>query len=212
LPPIDTLSLPIAVLLGCLAGVAAGEASRALACGRRPPGPPDRLSWLLAGAGGLILAIHPAGRGGLLLTTVEAGLIALLLVVLASDIRERAVYPIVVYPGVVLAVAAAPLLRLWFVDAILGAMVSVALFGTFYGIARLRYGPGAFGGGDVSAAALLGAVVGWSGLPLALFLVSLIGASVAIVVGVRARSRRATFPYTPALCLGALFATLLRSG
>jgi leader peptidase (prepilin peptidase)/N-methyltransferase len=121
------------------------------------------------------------------------------------------VYPWIVYPGVVLALLAAPLLGLWIVDAIFGTVVSVALYAIFYGLARLRYGAGGLGAGDVSAAALLGAVVGWSGLPLALFLVSMIGAGIAIVVGIRARSLRASFPYAPAICLGALGATLVRA-
>jgi prepilin signal peptidase PulO-like enzyme (type II secretory pathway) len=210
LSPVATPFYPFAVLLGGLAGLAIGEASRALAAGRHRSGPPDRLSILLAAVGALTVAAHPATKTGFVPAVTEIVLVGFLLAVLACDVRERSVYPIIVYPGVVYAIVAAPLLELWFVDAIFGAVVCVALFGAFYGLARLRYGRGGFGGGDVSAAALLGAVVGWSGLPLALPLVSIIGAVVAIVVGVRARSRLATFPYAPAVCLGALIATLLR--
>ena len=211
MPLTATIVLPIAVLLGGLAGLAAGELSRVLASGSRPTGPPDRLSWLVAGGGALALAAHPAARGELLLAVVEAVLVGIVLTVLACDVRERAVYPMIVYPGVALALAAAPLRGLWIVDAIFGAVVSVGLFAAFYGLARLRYGKGGLGGGDVSAAALLGATVGLTGLPLALLMVSIIGAAIAIVVGLRARSLRATFPSAPALCLGALGATLLRS-
>jgi prepilin signal peptidase PulO-like enzyme (type II secretory pathway) len=131
--------------------------------------------------------------------------------VLASDVRERAVYPAVVYPGIALAVATAPILGSSVVDALLGAASSGGLFAGFYLLARLRYGPGALGAGDVSAAALLGAVVGLQRLFPALALVSLIGAAIAVVAGLRAHSLRASFAYAPALCLAALVTTLFRT-
>jgi prepilin signal peptidase PulO-like enzyme (type II secretory pathway) len=199
----------IALALGFLAGLAAGEISRALAAGRHPPGWPDRLSWLLALGGAGMLFAHPAGRNGLVLAATEAALVGLVLLVLASDVRERAVYPGIVYPSVALAIATAPLLSGSLLDALLGAAACSALFAVFYLIARRRHGEGGLGAGDVSAAALLGAVAGLSRLSLALVLVSAIGAGMALLVGWRTRSLRASFPYAPALCLGALLATLL---
>ncbi len=199
-------------LVGGLAGLTAGEISRALACGGRPvPGRrwPDRLSWLLAGGGALTLAVWSRAtndilQNDILVAVAEVGLVGLLLLVLASDVRERAVYPAVAYPGIALVVAAAPLLGTSTLDAALGAAAFLAIFGALYIVARLRYGPGALGAGDVSAAALLGAVVGLSQLPLAITLISLIGGAIALVVALRARSMHATFPYAPVLCLAAL--------
>src|SRR5207248_2460671 len=138
-------------------------------------------------------------------------LVGVLLLVLACDVREQAVYPAVVYPGIALAVATAPVLGSSVLDALLGAAASGGLFAAFYLLARLRYGPGALGGGDVAAAALLGAVVGFSRLFPALALVGVIGAAIALVAGLRARSLHASFAYAPALCLAALAATLLRA-
>ena len=97
-------------------------------------------------------------------------------------------------------------------DAALGAACCAALFAAFYVLGRLWYGPGALGGGDVSVAAFVGAVAGLSRLPTALVLASAISVGVALAVGLRARSRRASMPYAPALCLGALGSTLVPPG
>jgi Flp pilus assembly protein protease CpaA len=204
--------LPLSIVLGALAGLAAGEASRVLAGGRGCRLAPDRLSWLLTAGGALALVLHPAGRSGLLEAVAEAALIGCLLLVLGSDVRERAVYPMVVYSGVALAVVFAPLLGTSIDDAGAGALASGLVFAGLYAWARLRFGQGTLGGGDVSAAALLGAVAGLSKLFLALTLVGLIGGAMALLVGLRARSLRASFPYAPALCLAAMLATLLRPG
>ena len=51
---------------------------------------------------------------------------------------------------------------------------------------------------------MMGGVVGLSRLPVALVWVALMGGGLAIVVGLRARSLQASFPYAPALCLAAL--------
>ena len=203
-----TTAPPIALALGLRAGLAAGEISRALA-GRYPPGWPDRLSWLLSLGGALMLFVHPAGRSDLLLAGAEAALVGLVLLVLACDLRERLVYPAIIYPSVFLAVAAAPMLGGSFLDALLGAAASSGLFAGFYLLASRRHGKGALGMGDVSAAALLGAVAWLSRLSVALILVSVIGAGMALLVGWRTRSLRASFPYAPALCLGALLARLV---
>jgi prepilin signal peptidase PulO-like enzyme (type II secretory pathway) len=202
--------LPIAIALGALAGLAAGEASRVLAVKVDRPLAPDWFSWLLAISGSLILAIHPAARGGLAVAGAEAALVGLLLAVLASDLRERAVYPAIVYPGVVLAIALAPSLGTSTMDALFGAAASTVLFGGLYAWARLSFGPGTLGAGDVSAAALLGAIAGASRLFAALTLVGLIGGLMALLVALRARSLRASFPYAPALSLAAMLATLHR--
>lgn len=198
----------VAAAVGSLAGVAAGELSRRLAVGRRPTGLPDRLSWLLGAGGAIALIAHASWPGDPGLAT-EAAQVGLLLLVLACDVRERAVYPAVVYPGVAFAVWAAPLGGGSVIDATLGAATSTGVFAVLYVIGRLRYGPGALGAGDGSVAALLGAIAGLSRLAPALMLASLIGAGLAMLVGVRARSLRTTMPYAPALCLAAFGVTFL---
>jgi prepilin signal peptidase PulO-like enzyme (type II secretory pathway) len=202
--------LIVPAVLGSVVGLAAGEASRALSTGRARRSP-DLLSWLLAGGGALAVVIHPAAREGILRLAAVIGVFGTLLLVLASDLRARAVYPAVVYPGIALAVGTAPILGSSIANAVMGAAVGAAIFGAFFLLARWRYGPGAFGSGDVYAAALLGAVVGLSRIVPALALVGVIGVVMAVSVGIRARSLQATFPYAPALCLSALVTVIMRS-
>jgi prepilin signal peptidase PulO-like enzyme (type II secretory pathway) len=190
--------------LGGLAGLVAGEASRSLAYRRGRSGRPDVLSVVLAAGGSLALAVWPPEQGDVPTTLVRAGLLMLLALVLASDLRERAVYPAIVYPAIVCLALAAPLLGTSVVDALSGAAVSGGVFAILYVVARVAYGPDALGEGDVSVAVLLGVVVGLSRLPLAILLVSIFGASLALVAAVRARSLRASFAYAPALSLAAL--------
>lgn len=194
--------------VGGVGGLAAGAFSYALMESRPPPARLDPLSWALAAAGALAAAIHPAALQGPIPAALQGGLIALLLLVTASDLRERTVYPAIVYPGVAYAIVVAPSVGSSIPDSLVGAVAAAAIFAMLYVFARLRSGPGAFGAGDVSAAALLGAVVGISRLPLGLLLVSLIGAVMAAFIALRARSVHASMPYGPAICLGALAATL----
>jgi prepilin signal peptidase PulO-like enzyme (type II secretory pathway) len=203
------LDVIVVAVVGGLVGLGAGELSRAVADGRCRLGRPDRLSWLLAAGGAAALAAQPSWHGGLLPGAAQAALVGLLLLVLACDVRQRAVYPAMIYAGVALATVAGPHLGTSMVGALLGAVAGTALFGGVYVVASLRYGAGAFGSGDVYAAALLGAVVGLSRLPLALALVAVVGLGIAVVAGLRARSLQATFPYAPALCLAALAAPVL---
>jgi prepilin signal peptidase PulO-like enzyme (type II secretory pathway) len=199
------MELTISAALGGLSGLLAGMVSRAFAAGTVQP---DRLSLVLAVGGAVVAGIQPTTSPGPLVVCLSAAVLWLLLVVLACDVRERAVYPMLVYPGVALTAVAAPLRGLSVPDALLGAVTGAAVFGLFYLLARLRYGHGAFGDGDVAVAALLGSVVGLSELPQALLMVGVFGAIIAVVAGFRSRSLRASFPYAPALCLAALVVRL----
>ncbi len=204
-----TFELIYALGLGGLAGLLAGYGSRVLAGGSRHPLPLDRFSILLAAVGAAAVALHPMGRSDLLPALAESALVGVLLMVTASDIRERAVYPAIVYPGIVIAAAAAPMLGSSLGDAMVGSIIIGLIFAVMYGVARVVSGPGALGFGDVSVAAFVGAVAGASRIQPALALISLLGGLIALAVAVRTRSLRASFPDAPALCLGALGATLL---
>jgi prepilin signal peptidase PulO-like enzyme (type II secretory pathway) len=190
--------------LGALAGLVAGEVSRGLAERRGRIGRPDFLSVGLAAGGSLALVVWMPVDSDAPTTVLRAALLLVLALVLASDLRERAVYPAIVYPAIVCLAVAAPLLGTSTVDALLGAAAAGGLFALLYVAARALYGPGALGEGDVSVAVLLGVVVGVSRMPLAILLVSLFGAGLALVAAVRARSLRASFAYAPALSLAAL--------
>lgn len=88
-------------------------------------------------------------------------------------------------------------------------IAGAAGFGMFWLLRRLslRRGPAAFGGGDVKLAGVVGLVVGPS-FPVALIVGTGAGAAVALALLASGRSRRAFFPYGPALALGAVVALL----
>jgi prepilin signal peptidase PulO-like enzyme (type II secretory pathway) len=195
--------------LGVVAGVVADGLSRRLAQATGSIPRPDLLSAALAVADGLLLAVWANDQTDMLVFATKAAVLMLLSLVLACDIRERAVYPAIVYPAIVCLAVAAPALGVSTLEALEGAAVGGVVFGLLYAIARLRYGPGAFGAGDVSVAVLLGVIVGLPRLPLALLLVGITGAGLALLAAIRARSMRATFAYAPALSLAAMATTLL---
>jgi leader peptidase (prepilin peptidase)/N-methyltransferase len=199
------------LVLGALAGLVAGEVSRSLADRRRRIRRPDLLSAALGTGSCLALAAWVPPVSDVPTTVLRVCLLLVLALVLASDIRERAVYPAIVYPAIVCSVLTAPLLGMSIADSVLGAAVGGGVFAALYLIARVRYGPGALGEGDVSVAVLLGAVVGLPHLPLALVLVSVFGAGLALVAAARARSLRASFAYAPALSLAALATMLIQA-
>jgi leader peptidase (prepilin peptidase)/N-methyltransferase len=199
----------VILALGGLAGLVAGVLSDCLARSGGKLRTPDFLSAGLALVGGVVLALWVRDETDVPSIAVKAAVLLLLSVVLASDVRERAVYPLIVYPSVVCSIVAAPLLGISQIEALSGAAVGGFVFALLFALARLLYGPGALGAGDVSVAVLLGATVGLPRLPVALLLVGIIGAGLALLAGIRARSMRATFAYAPALSLAAMTTTLL---
>jgi leader peptidase (prepilin peptidase)/N-methyltransferase len=133
-----------------------------------------------------------------------------LLVVLAIDLRHRWVYTVVCYPGILAGVLLAPLLDAPWWSGLAGAAVGGGLFFALYWIGRLAYrGQEAMGTGDITIAAMIGAMVGPERVLIALFLGGLLVAGVSLALLVLRRARVRDFiPYGAGLCLGAL-ATLV---
>ena len=200
------------LVLGGVVGLAAGAGSRYLADGGAWRWRPDLLSVVLAVGAGVALGAWLPVDADIPTAALRAALLLVLALVLASDVRERAVYPAIVYPATAGFVLAAPVVGTSIWDALFGAVVAGGLFGALYLVAGARYGPGALGEGDVSVAVLLGTVVGLSRLPLSLMLVGLFGAALAVIAAARARSLRASFAYAPALSLAALATLLIHTG
>lgn len=92
---------------------------------------------------------------------------------------------------------------------LVGALVGLICgYGVFWLLARAR--PGALGQGDVKLAGLLGLMVGFPAIVLALLITMLAGGLVAIALLVSGRARRGdTLAYAPYLALGGLLALYL---
>jgi len=135
---------------------------------------------------------------------------ALLMVILAIDLRHREVYLLLGYGGVVAALALAPLSMSGAIkNAAFGGAIGAGVFGLIYLVGRVLYrGREPLGSGDITIAALLGAMAGFPGVVTALTYGILAGGISAAFVMLRRQSRHTFIPYGPALCIGGLLALL----
>jgi leader peptidase (prepilin peptidase)/N-methyltransferase len=137
---------------------------------------------------------------------------ALLMTIMAIDLRTRQVYLVLGYGGVVLALMLSPVsMSGGLVSAAVGALIGGLAFGGLYALGRALYRGGEpLGTGDITIAALLGAMAGFPGILTALLVGILAGGVGAVIVLCVGRSRKAFMPYGPALCLGGLWMLFAR--
>lgn len=213
------LVIPVWMALGWLLGAAFGHAVHALLRDDAPQALPRPIKPLgplgvdpplqaaTAAVFGLLAWRLPLGVALPIYGLYAAALLALLVV----DWRTRYVYDTMVYPAIAVAVALTPVARqgpLW--QGLAGALIGLACFGLIYLLGRLVYrGRTPMGAGDISLAALLGAVAGHERAVAALLLASLLGAGLALAYWARYRSLRVFMPYGPALCLAGLLTLVL---
>ncbi len=146
-------------------------------------------------AGGL--AVLAAARFGASLAAVAAFcFLAVLVVVLMTDLEFQIIPNEMTAAGLALGLLAVPVLPVTLRDSLIGAALGVGLLGGLAVGYRALTGRDGMGGGDVKLAAVLGSVLGWSGLLVTLFLASLVGtfAGVAILLATR-RSLRTPLPF-----------------
>lgn len=202
------------VVLGWLAGALVGHAVRHLLANDAPDVAPRPLAWLgplgvdppLQGATALAFGVL-AGRLGLGLTLAIYSLYAAaLLALLIVDWRTRWVYDAMAYPALAAALLLTPLATggaFW--HGLAGALIGGGVFGALYLAGRWLYrGSVPMGLGDVTLAAILGAMLGHERVVAGVLLGTLLGAAVAIGYGVRYRSLKVSMPYGPGLCLATL--------
>jgi prepilin signal peptidase PulO-like enzyme (type II secretory pathway) len=142
-------------------------------------------------------------------STLRHGLLwlffALFLLILVVDLEHRRVLNVVVYPmacmGLVLALIRP---ELSFSSALIGGLVG---FASFLLLFLLR--PGGLGAGDVKLAGLIGLLVGFPGVSVALIVaIGLGGLGAGFLLLFRRVGRRGTIAYAPYLSLGAMVALL----
>ena len=131
---------------------------------------------------------------------IAAAVCAYLLLIALIDLKHRLVLNVLVYPAIVVALAAHALSGS-ITNTIMGGIFAFVIF---YGTAIMK--PGNLGGGDVKLAALIGLAFGF---PNVLW-VLIVGAGSAAVVAVyflmTSGHAIRSIPYAPFLCLGALVA------
>jgi len=136
-----------------------------------------------------------------------------LLVVLAIDLQHRWVYSVICYPAILAGLVLTPVVTDNLLDGVLGALLGAGIFLGLYWLGRLVYrGREPMGSGDITIAAMIGAMVGPQQVLVALFLGALVVAAVSAVLLATRRARGGDFiPYGAGLCIGALL-VLLRGG
>jgi prepilin signal peptidase PulO-like enzyme (type II secretory pathway) len=139
---------------------------------------------------------------------------AVFLIVLITDIASRAIFPVVLVPATILALAASPLLPMGFMRSLLGGILAFIIVFGIYAFAglysrwrKLKIQGGAFGRGDVYLATFMGVVVGFPAAWYAIiYTVLLSGVFIIFFLAYQyARTRRfsltAVIPYGPFFCI-----------
>jgi leader peptidase (prepilin peptidase)/N-methyltransferase len=143
------------------------------------------------------LAAICAWRFGPSWTAVAAfAFLAILLVVVVTDYQFYVIPNEMTGAGLLLGIASVPVLPVTWQDAALGLLLGVGVLGGLaFGYYKIT-GRDGMGGGDVKLAAVLGVVLGASGVMLSLFIASLIGTLVALAVLLATRrSLRTPIPF-----------------
>lgn len=129
--------------------------------------------------------------------------VLVLVQVIFFDLEHRLILDRVIFPAMALAAIVSLFGQPWWAGLTTGLGVgALFLFLSVAGATLLR--AEVLGFGDVKLAAFMGFLLGWPAIVDACFIGVLVGAIVAIGVGVWKRSMRATFAYGPYLALGAL--------
>ena len=170
-----------------------------------------RGSWLLAASVQVItavLAVLLYRRYGVSWLLFSAGVETTVLTAIAVvDFQHRLIPTLLVYPTILFALACSAFWpNLGPLNSLLGGALAFGLFFALAYVARLAFGEGALGDGDVTLAALIGAVCGYPLVLLSLSLGALcggLGAMLALLI--RRTGFGSAIPYGPFLAMGAIY-------
>jgi len=130
--------------------------------------------------------------------------------ILITDLEHRLILNVVMYPAILLAIAAGffmPDMTWW--SALAGGAIAFFFFLGAALVGNAFFGSGALGGGDVKLAAFVGLITGFPLVIEALVLALLIGAGASLILLVaRVRGLRDYIPYGPFLIAGAILTLL----
>ena len=135
---------------------------------------------------------------------------AVLILVIVIDLENRLILDVVTWPGTAVALLLSLVLPdINLLSALLGAVLGYLLFLGIYGLAKVTFGPGAIGQGDVKLAMLMGAMLGVPQILIALMLGIFIGGIVSGVLLATRRVKRNTYlPYGQYLAAAAILMLL----
>ncbi len=173
-------------------------------CGR----PARRRPLVVEVATALLFALLPALISPLLVLVVYAFYTAVLILIIVIDLENRLILDIVTLPGTALALLFSFFLPNTIINptsAVLGAVIGFVLFLIIYAIAKVTFGPGAIGQGDVKLALLMGAMLGVPDILVALMIGILFGGFVSgFLLATRLVKRNTYLPYGQYLAAAAI--------
>ncbi|MBK8985246.1 MAG: prepilin peptidase [Chloroflexi bacterium] len=187
--------------------------ARRLADGERCPqcGQPPRRRPLLVEVGtALLFAALPTLLTQPLTLAVYALYIAALLLIIVIDLENRLILDVVTLPGTAVALLFSLILPgINLISAALGAVLGFVLFLGIYWLAKVTFGPGAIGQGDVKLALLMGAMLGVPHILIALMIGILLGGFVSgLLLATRLVKRSTYLPYGQYLAAAAIIMLL----
>jgi leader peptidase (prepilin peptidase) / N-methyltransferase len=158
-------------------------------------------------ANGLLYAALAASFGPTPQTVVKMALATALLVLGLIDLDHQLLPDVITLPGIAVGLLATlvPGTALTWWESALATAGGFAVMAAVGNAAKWYYGEEALGMGDWKMTAMLGAFFGWQGMLLALFLGTLAGAAIGLLlVGLGRGSRRTKIPLGTFLALGGL--------
>ncbi|MSQ23501.1 MAG: hypothetical protein EXR58_02960 [Chloroflexi bacterium] len=132
-----------------------------------------------------------------------------LIAVAATDLRWRSVFRVMSFIMITAVLMTAGLFFGEWEASTGGSVFGAGVFGLLYGIGRLLYGSREpLGSGDIVVAGLVGAMVGFPRVILALLMGVLLNGALGLCALLAGRGRASHIAYSPGLCLGGAIALL----
>ena len=130
----------------------------------------------------------------------------LLIVASFIDLKIYILPDIITLPGALLAFGASFILPVFWLDALLGALLGAGLFWSLQWAYRTFKKVEGLGTGDIKLMLMLGALVGWQGLPIQIFAAALTGLAASLIYMKKTPGggMQTPIPFGPFLALGAV--------
>ena len=131
---------------------------------------------------------------------------AILILIIVIDLENRLILDIVTYPGTILAFLSSFILpTINWRSALAGALIGLVLFLGIYWLAKVTFGPGAIGQGDVKLAMMMGAMLGVPSIIGAIVLGIVMGGIISgFLLATRLVSRNTYLPYGQYLAIATM--------
>jgi leader peptidase (prepilin peptidase)/N-methyltransferase len=137
---------------------------------------------------------------------------SLLIVLFGTDLETQRLPNVITYPGIVAGVVSNVFVPPGVVDSLIGAAVGAAVLGLIRWGWKRATGVEGMGLGDVKMIAMIGAFLGWRQVWVVLFLSSLVGAIIGIILTIAGgKTMQSRLPFGTFLALAALIASLVGS-